>query len=898
MSRNREVPDWRSWHVPSVPPTPASIFGIEPSQRSGQPKAQDPGFRADTSLVVNSARPIADYEVSKESAREGSGLDAATPGCTSDAQLRALVADSPGVANRRKCGPTQVAPRDGEELYRLLADDGLSFVFRFRIQPEPKFEFVSPSSLVMTGYSAEEFYADPELPNKAVHPDDRATFEALRTTAPERPVVLRWSRKDGTLLWAEIRETQFFEDGGLAAVEGVVRDVSQRVRAEEDLREAEERFRTLVDQLPSVAYVNRADLEGCLYASPQIEDLTGHTPAEALASPGLIESAVHPEDLESLLAATAHSKETGEPLSVEYRMVAADGRILWVQDRMALVSGRDGAPQFWQGVLTDITEPRRATEALRESEARLQALLSSLDDLAFELDENGIYLGVWTTNDALLAAPRSELLGRTVSEGIGEELGRDLIQVIGRILETGCPEIWEFWLDVPAGIRWFQGRLAPIAGPEGSPGRICLLVRDITAQKAAEHEMSRSLQRLELSHEVDRAILDSDSVADLARTVLSKLRRMVGAEHASVILFDAAAETASFLAVDPPRAPSPVGTICLGDFMPLARVAQRDVRSYADINDIADPPAVVRELIAGDVRSMMSAAIIDEGTVIGEINLTSTRVGGIDPSIETVVREMADQMAVALRQARLKEASETRANELEEAVAALERADAERLELLARLVCAQEDERQRIASDLHDDAIQKVTAASMRLEMLATAHPELEDDAGFVKAKATVHASIESMRHLMFELRPYVLDRDGLGAALRQLFEEEFAYEGRPACELSDGLRSQPPEVARVVLFRITQEALVNVRKHARASRVHVQLRNERGGYFVRVTDDGVGFDVQNRSDSPRGHFGLTSMRQRAQLAGGTCTIESSPARGTSVVVWLPASSASDATAR
>jgi signal transduction histidine kinase len=361
------------------------------------------------------------------------------------------------------------------------------------------------------------------------------------------------------------------------------------------------------------------------------------------------------------------------------------------------------------------------------------------------------------------------------------------------------------------------------------------------------------------------------------------------------VLFDPDTEVASFLAVDPPESSGPLdGTIGFADLMPLALVAQRDVRSYIDIGDIVDPPPIVRDLLAAGIRSTMSAAIIDDGVALGEINLASTRVAGIDPDIEPAVREMADQLAVAMRQARRKVASQARAKELEEAVAALRQADVERLELLSRLVSAQEEERQRIASDLHDDAIQKVTAASMRLEMLAMAHPELANDEAFGKAKATVHSSIESMRHLMCELRPYVLDRDGLGPALRQLLEEDFGLEGGPAYELSDHLSSQPPEVARVVMFRIAQEALTNVRKHAGASRVHVELRGERGGYLVRVTDDGAGFDAGIRSDTPRGHIGLTSMRQRAQLAGGTCTIESLSGQGTGVEVWLPMSSGSE----
>jgi diguanylate cyclase (GGDEF)-like protein/PAS domain S-box-containing protein len=136
--------------------------------------------------------------------------------------------------------------------------------------------------------------------------------------------------------------------------------------------------------------------------------------------------------------------------------------------------------------MVEISEPAAATEALQESAARLQALLSSLDDLVFELDANGTYLGIWTTDDALLVAPRHELLGRTFREFAGEEVGLALMQMIGRVLDSGCPELWEYYLGVPAGVRWFQGRVAPIDGSGGSSGRVCLLVRDITEAKAAE----------------------------------------------------------------------------------------------------------------------------------------------------------------------------------------------------------------------------------------------------------------------------------------------------------------------------------------------------------------------------------------------------------------------------
>ena len=162
----------------------------------------------------------------------------------------------------------------------------------------------------------------------------------------------------------------------------------------------------------------------------------------------------------------------------------------------ALQGGSGGSRRLWRGVVTETTERRGVTEALRESEARLHALLSSIDDLVFEIDEAGTYLEIWTANDDLLAVPRAELLGKTHREALGEEIGLSLAKVISQVLETDRPHFWDYSLAVPAGIRWFQGRVAPIAGSEGSSRKLCLLVRDITEQKAAEQARDQAEEQL------------------------------------------------------------------------------------------------------------------------------------------------------------------------------------------------------------------------------------------------------------------------------------------------------------------------------------------------------------------------------------------------------------------
>lgn len=152
-----------------------------------------------------------------------------------------------------------------------------------------------------------------------------------------------------------------------------------------------------------------------------------------------------------------------------------------------------------------VSSPEGTAETVGDSshpsDARLEALLSSLDDLVFELDGDGAYLGVWAANAELLAAPRSELFGKSVRDILPEELASSLIEGIRRALETGVPEVLDYSLEVPAGLRWFQARMARIGGPGAHS--VCLLVRDVTAQNIAERarEVAETMLRHQAQHD-------------------------------------------------------------------------------------------------------------------------------------------------------------------------------------------------------------------------------------------------------------------------------------------------------------------------------------------------------------------------------------------------------------
>jgi signal transduction histidine kinase len=240
------------------------------------------------------------------------------------------------------------------------------------------------------------------------------------------------------------------------------------------------------------------------------------------------------------------------------------------------------------------------------------------------------------------------------------------------------------------------------------------------------------------------------------------------------------------------------------------------------------------------------------------------------------------------RQVDLESVVAQQTEKLQERLYDLGRLDQERRKLLSHLVHAEEEERRTIASDIHDDPIQKMVAASMRLDIVLEDHPELAADEQFRKAQDTVNRSIESLRSLMFELRPYVLDHDGLAAALAVFVQEEAKLPGSATYEVQSLLHSEPPESVRVILYRIAQEALVNVRKHAHATKVEITLEEGDEGYTLQVKDDGVGFEPAALSDPSLSHIGLTSMRERASLAGGWFRIESTNGGGTIAEAWIP----------
>jgi signal transduction histidine kinase len=241
---------------------------------------------------------------------------------------------------------------------------------------------------------------------------------------------------------------------------------------------------------------------------------------------------------------------------------------------------------------------------------------------------------------------------------------------------------------------------------------------------------------------------------------------------------------------------------------------------------------------------------------------------------------------------------------LSERVAELERAERGRLSLLRQLVTAQEDERRRLAANLHDDTIQALAAALLHLDVLeARVDRAVRDHVGgggrdawdAVRSSATrvrqnVEHGLASARTFLFDLRPPVLDDAGLKTALqRQL--DRLAEQNDCAVELRWAVAERLDPDRETILFRAVQEALANVVKHAHAAKVTIRAWRDGGMVVVEVADDGCGFDPVEALAwaSAAGHLGLRFMTDRVEGAGGSLCIDAVPGQGTRVELRLPA---------
>lgn len=297
-----------------------------------------------------------------------------------------------------------------------------------------RFRFVSEGASEILGYPAKVFLEEPTFWADHIHPDDRegALKEFLAGIEEGRPhdMEYRFVKPRGEIVWVrDIGHAVTDTAGRPIAIRGLMVDITQHKLAEEHREEVERRYRLLIEQLPAVAYSESvSDRDGgVVYVSPQIRTVLGVEPETMMGPPERWLENVHPDDRERVREANERSDRTGEPFSVEYRIVRPDGSFVWVRDEAVLVRDEDGEPRFWQGVMFDLTERTRREELERALHAEREetAELRALDEL-----KNTFLQAV--SHD--LRTPLAAILGLAVTLERGEQLDLDEArELAGRI---------------------------------------------------------------------------------------------------------------------------------------------------------------------------------------------------------------------------------------------------------------------------------------------------------------------------------------------------------------------------------------------------------------------------------------------------------------------------------
>jgi PAS domain S-box-containing protein len=314
---------------------------------------------------------------------------------------------------------------------RLLAfiDRGPLTVYVNRADEASSNVYMSPQLEAILGYTAEEWGADPDFFRKVLHPDDRERViaEQLRTRDAGEPfrAEYRMVTRDGEIRWFLDETHEIAGEAGRPRQRyGYLVEITKRKELEDALRRAEERYRRLVERLPLAIYIDRLDeFSSNVYTSPHIERMTGYTAERWAAEADFFVKILHPDDRERVIREHERTHTTRAPLRVEYRLIAADGREIWIRDEAVVVRDRDGASPVLQGFLVDITEQKVAEQALRESEAELRRQkahyqqlhqLSPVAIVTLDMDQN---VASWNpAAESLFGYSEEEALGRHLEE--------------------------------------------------------------------------------------------------------------------------------------------------------------------------------------------------------------------------------------------------------------------------------------------------------------------------------------------------------------------------------------------------------------------------------------------------------------------------------------------------
>ncbi len=650
-----------------------------------------------------------------------------------------------------------------------------------------------------------------------------------------------------------------------------------RIRVKENLRESEEKYRTIFENAIMGIFLS-TPAGRLLGANPALAHIYHFDSPEEMINTLTDLGNQHHVDPNNRLRLAKILDEEGSVRNFESRAYTKQGEVRRVSANIKAMRGKDGTQSYWIGTVEDITRRKEAEDALRMSEEKFR-MISEKSLVGVYITQRDVLKYVNPTFAHIFGFDPEEMVGRLGRKDYLHPEDLPMVeQIVMKYLTGELPSI-----DYEArGLRK-NGEVVyvQVLGAkmlyEGEPAIIGTLL-DVTARKRAEGELNRKVNDLSTLYGISQTLLGQTDVASIYRNVCILAVERFGLRMAWVGLVkpgDPKVYPVESDGLDNEYIDSILITHDghLTGRGPAGRAIRTRHPAVTD-NIEKDPnfrPWRKKALRAG-YRSSAAFPLIVGSEVFGVIGMYSANEAYFTADRVQTYQSFANVAAMAISNARLFNSVSRQRDELRG--------------MANRLAAAQETERKQLSRELHDQAGQNLTALNINLNILRKSY----------RADSSLIASIEdclkllkdlseSVRDVMGRLRPTVLDDYGLSSALRWYVVQFRRRLGIEASMREEGIKERLPSDSETALFRIAQEALNNVAKHATASKVTVTLSSNKEAVRLTIADNGIGFLAGIGSSNDEGKWGLKTMVERAEAIGGTCRIQSQPGSGTMVVV-------------
>jgi len=798
----------------------------------------------------------------------------------------------------------QAALRESEEQYRAVVEDQTEIITRFL--PDGTLTFANEVCCRFFRKPAAEIVGFKWQPN--AEPEDLPMIEAkLATLSPANPVVTIENRiynGAGELRWMQFVNRGFFdESGSLQYLQSVGRDITERKNVEQALRDllenleqrAQERasaleasdtaLRVNVDRLRLVEQATHDGIwdwdmvAGVEYHSTRWKEILGFGPDELPNVPATFFDRLHPEDRPEVDRVRVAHLENGSPYEVEARLRHKLGHYCWILSRGQAVRDITGRVVRMVGSITDISERKQAERrirALSELGRKLNSTRSHREAALCALDVAQELLGWDACVVELYAPPNNEVVSVILMDTVNghkqefpfDKERQQSRKVVAVPLAEARLVLRKPGEAAEAGLRTFGDTarrstsllFAPICSKNQVIGMFSIQSYAFNAYNESARETVQMLadycggafERIL----TQAALADSEARFAAFMNFLPAAAYIKDAEGRHLFVNRHLVESVGL-------APESWLGRRLSEMIPSNTAAT------AELND--------RKLLASGKPQVYEEQLVERGKARTYLSSKfpipqadgATLLGGVSFEI-TERREAEHEREILLAQV------QSARNRLEQ--------------LSRRLLEVQESERRRLARDLHDQVGQALTAIQIKLQTASRNAILKNVRTNVVASLGMLDELVQLTQNISLNLRPSILDDLGLETALRWLTEHQVA-EGGPRGEFQPApLESRLQPEIETACFRVAQEAITNILRHARASEFIVSLRRDGELLGLFIHDDGVGFDPQARLKSPERFkdLGLLGMEERVALVGGRLEIESSAHTGTTVNAWFP----------